>query len=99
MRALVLCILLGWTAAAQAVLDCSKARTPVERVLCSSPRAALAEQRMALAFRSAFARAADREALRADQLRWQGAVRDACVDADCLVRVCDERVADLEDWR
>lgn len=99
MRALLLCLLLSWASATQAVLDCSRARTAVERVLCSSPRAALADQRMALAFRAAFARAADRDALRADQQRWQTQVRDACVDADCLVRVFDERVADLEDWR
>lgn len=84
---------------ALAVMDCSRARTGVEKMLCSSQRAAAAEQRMALAFRAAFGHTADREALRADQQRWQSSVRDACTEIDCLLKAFEERIAELEDWR
>lgn len=98
-RVWLLVALLACSVSAQAVVDCSRARSPIEKMLCSSQRAATADQRMAVAFRGAFARAADREALRADQLRWQAEVRDLCVEVDCLVKACEARSADLDDWR
>ena len=91
--------LAGFAGAAQAVTDCSRARGPAEMMLCTSPRAAAADQRLSLAYRGAFARSTDRDTLRADQQRWQREVRDLCADVDCLVKACDERAADLDDLR
>ncbi len=82
---------------AWAILDCSKAKTNVEKLLCSSQRAATADQEMALSFRTAFARTGDRAALLSDQKRWQEKVRDQCLDVSCLVQVHRERTSELED--
>lgn len=85
------------TAHAWAVMDCSRAKTNVEKMLCSSDRAAVADQQMAYAFRAAFARTADRERLLSEQKRWQESVRDQCHDVPCLLQVYRERTSDLED--
>lgn len=82
---------------AWAIVDCSKAKSNFEKMACSSTRAAAADQQMALAFRTAFARTADRVSLLADQKRWQEAVRDRCPDVDCLIQVHRDRIDDLED--
>ncbi|MFN0313913.1 MAG: hypothetical protein ACKVQA_02575 [Burkholderiales bacterium] len=79
------------------MLDCSRAKTNVEKLLCSSQRAAAADQDMALAFRTAFARTGDRSALLSDQKRWQESVRDQCLDVPCLLQVYRERTSELED--
>ena len=80
-----------------AILDCSKAKSNVEKLLCSSQRAATADQEMALSFRAAFARTSDRAALLSDQKRWQESVRDQCPDVPCLLQVYRERANELED--
>lgn len=85
------------SAPAAAVMDCSRALTNVEKMLCSSDRAAHMEQLMARAFRAAFVRTGNRARLRAEQLQWQESVRDQCTDVPCLVKVYRERIGDLED--
>ena len=81
-----------------AVTDCSRTRTNVERLLCSSDRLAVADQLMAIAFRDAFHRTDRREDLLADQERWLKTVRDACNDVPCLMRAYEERTSELETW-
>lgn len=101
-RALALtCLLALWVSAVatpcHAIMDCSRARTNVEKLLCSSDRASAADQQMALAFRGAFARTGNRTRLLDEQKQWQDSVRDRCVDVTCLLRVFRERISDLED--
>jgi uncharacterized protein len=81
-----------------AATDCSRARTNVERLLCSSDRLAAADNLMAVAFRDAFHRTDRREDLIADQERWRKTVRDACNDVPCLVRAYEDRTSELETW-
>jgi uncharacterized protein len=97
---LLLALLAALLTAAQAlaVTDCSRARTNVERLLCSSDRLALADQLMAIAFRDAFHRTERREDLIADQERWRKTVRDACNDIPCLMRAYEDRTSELETW-
>jgi uncharacterized protein len=83
---------------AWAAIDCSRAKTGVDRLLCSSDRLARADQIMALAFRDAFHRTDRRDALLADQERWRKQVRDACNDVPCLMRAYEDRTSELETW-
>jgi uncharacterized protein len=83
--------------AALAVTDCSRARTNVEKMLCSSQRAAEADNRLALSFRGAFARTADRRTLLDEQQRWQESIRDQCPDISCLLKAYQDRMADLDE--
>ena len=81
-----------------AAIDCSRAKTNVERLLCSSDRLAVADQLMAIAFRDAFHRTDRREDLVSDQERWRKSVRDACNDVPCLMRAYEDRTSELETW-
>jgi uncharacterized protein len=83
---------------APGAIDCSRARSGVDRLLCSSDRVARADQIMALAFREAFHRTDRREALLAEQERWRKQVRDACNDVPCLMRAYEDRTSELETW-
>jgi uncharacterized protein len=89
-------VCLHWTLDARAAMDCSRATTNVDRMLCSSSRAAVAEERMAYAFRAAVRRGVAPEELRSSQLRWKTQVRDACNDVDCLVSAYEQRIAELD---
>jgi uncharacterized protein len=95
---LALCTLILAGSAGWAATDCSRAKTGVERLLCSSDRAARADQLMAVAFRDAFHRTERREDLLADQERWRKTVRDACNDVPCLMRAYEDRTSELETW-
>jgi uncharacterized protein len=97
-RLLLAAAALAAAASAHAATDCSRARTNVERLLCSSDRLAAADQLMAVAFRDAFNRTERRDELLADQDRWRRDVRDQCNDVPCLVRAYEDRTSELETW-
>ena len=86
------------TADALAMPDCSRPRSNVERLICTSDKLSAADQLMARAFRDAFLRTEDKDALLQDQERWQHSVRDACNDVPCLLRTYQDRTAELETW-
>jgi uncharacterized protein len=91
-------IAVSWTPSAAAIADCSKPRTGVERLLCSNDRLAVADEKMALAFRDAFNRAKDKDALIKEQDDWRKDVRDACNDVPCLLDAYQRRTSELETY-
>ncbi len=91
-------IWLGWTLPAAALTDCSRPKTNVDRLMCSSDRVALADQVMAMAFRDAFYRTQDKDALIREQEEWRKNVRDACNDVPCLLEAYERRTSELETY-
>ena len=83
LHALVLLAVLAGPAQA-AGIDCTKAKTPVERMLCADPALRAADGAVADAFAAALAAAPDQGAVRACQRQWLAA-RNACPDAACLL--------------
>ena len=84
---------------AHAVPDCSKPnKTKTDWMLCSSDKAAVADQLMAAAFRDAFNRVKDQDALLREQEEWNRDVRDACNDVPCLVKAYRDRTNALETY-
>lgn len=83
---------------AGAIPDCSKPKTKVEWLLCSNDRLAVAEQRMALAFREALNRTSDRAALLKEQKEWNQHLPDACNDVPCLMQAYRERTEELDTY-
>lgn len=81
---------------AQGAIDCSRATSNVDRLLCSSSRAAAAEERMAHAFRAAVSRGIPPGQLRNTQQQWKAEIRDRCNDVDCLTNAYDQRAIDLD---
>ncbi|MEO8007924.1 MAG: hypothetical protein ABI728_05315 [Betaproteobacteria bacterium] len=76
--------------------DCSRANTNTEKLLCSNSRLAVADQRMALAFRGAIRRGADPRTLMEDQRVWIHDARDVCNDVECMLKAYEERISDLD---
>jgi uncharacterized protein len=81
---------------APAALDCSRARSNAEKMLCSNGRLALAEERMAYAFREAIRRGVDPSELMQSQRRWTSEIRDACNEVECMLKAYEDRTAELE---
>ena len=96
--ALLVAVAGGYAAPCMAVTDCSKPKTKIDWMLCSNERAALEEQRMALAFREAVNRTQDRRKLLDEQKEWTERVRDACNDIPCLTKAYQERTLELETY-
>ncbi|MEX3672291.1 lysozyme inhibitor LprI family protein [Paraburkholderia phenoliruptrix] len=75
--------------------DCTKASSPIEHLICSTPESANADLRLADAYSKARAKTSDPAALKADQRNWLANERNACSDAACLVRVMNDRIERL----
>ena len=82
-----------------AVIDCSRAHTNTEKLLCSNSRLAEADQRLAFAFREALHRGVNPRELMESQQVWMRDVRDACNEVECMLRAYEERIFDLENAR
>ena len=79
-----------------AAMDCSRAKSNSEKLLCSNPRLAEADERMARAFRGAIHRGADPKTLMETQRVWIDDARDVCNDVECMLRAYEERISDLD---
>jgi uncharacterized protein len=93
---LVAAIAAALPATTPAALDCSRAKSNAEKLLCSNPRLAEADERLAFAFRGAVRRGADPEQLMESQRVWVRNARDVCNDAECMLRAYEERISDLD---
>jgi len=89
-------IMLAAPEAAAAALDCSRARSNAEKMLCSNSRLAMADERMAYAFREAIRHGADPSTLMQSQRRWTTEIRDACNEVECMLKAYEDRTAELE---
>lgn len=95
MRALLV-ILLFTSSAFGASFDCAKASTPVEKIICESPRLSALDDELAATYAAALK--IDRDAVRASQRRWLAEDRnqcdyDGCLEASYLLRIAILRVA------
>lgn len=93
---LAIAIALSGPMPASAALDCGRASTNVEKLLCSNPRLARADERMARAFRAAIHRGADPRLLMETQRVWIQDARDVCNDVECLLNAYEDRISDLD---
>jgi len=81
---------------AQGAMDCSRARSNAEKMLCSNPRLMQADEQLAFAWREAIRRGVDPKDLQESQREWLRDVRDACNDTECMLRAYQDRTADLD---
>ena len=89
-------IVLANPAPVLAAMDCSRANSNAEKLLCSNSRLAEADERMALAFRGAIRRGADPRMLMEAQRAWLHDARDVCNDVACMLEAYEERISDLD---
>jgi uncharacterized protein len=97
LRGLCIAVALGVSVPALAAVDCSRAKTNSEKLLCSNSRLAAADQRMASAFRDAIKRGIQPEVLMDSQRSWIHDVRDVCNDVECMLKAYDERTLELKE--
>jgi uncharacterized protein len=97
-RWLLLAVCLA-AAPAGAVMDCSRAKSNAEKMICSNARLMRADEELAMAWREAIRRGVDPQALMQGQRAWLHDVRDACNDVDCMLRAYRDRIADLDNQR
>jgi len=83
---------------ALAAVDCSRARTNVDKLICSSSRLSVAEEQMAKSYRAAMRRGVDLQELQRTHIEWYEQVRNACNDVACLMRAFDDRSAELDNY-
>ena len=93
---LALLVALMVPASALSALDCSRAKTNAEKMLCSNSRLAEADERLAFAFRSAIHRGADPKDLMEAQRVWIRDARDVCNDVECMLKAYEERISDID---
>ena len=75
-------------------IDCAKAATAVEKMLCADPVLKKADADVADAFQTALAASTDASAVRASQREWLKK-RNACTDAACLAAIHAARQKEL----
>ena len=81
-----------------AAIDCGRATTNVDKLICASTDLTVAQEVMAYSYRMAMRRGVDIEFLRRTQQEWHDSVRNACNDAACLRKAFDERGAELDNY-
>lgn len=81
-----------------AALDCSRARSNVDKLICASTELTVAQEVMAYSYRMAMRRGVDLDMLRRTQQEWFDTVRNACNDVPCLKKAFDERGAELDNY-
>ena len=90
-----ICLVSG---AALAAIDCSRAKTNADLMICSNSRLAAAQEEMAWTFRQALRRGVDQILLRDSQRTWCENERNVCNDAPCLLKAFEERSAELANY-
>ncbi|MBK6854163.1 MAG: DUF1311 domain-containing protein [Burkholderiales bacterium] len=80
-----------------ASFDCGKARTTVERLICSNPIVSALDDSLALAYTQALELASDADELRRQQRDWLSKRRNICTTIECLLHVYGRRLEDIED--
>jgi uncharacterized protein len=84
--------------AALAAIDCSRAKTNADLMICSNSRLAAAQEEMAWTFRQALRRGVDQILLRDSQRTWYENERNVCNDALCLLKAFEERSGELANY-
>lgn len=97
MLMMVLCACAASGSAAAAV-DCSRASTNVDKLVCSSSRLSVAEEEMAKAYRAAMRRGVNLQELQRTHVEWYEQVRNACNDVTCLMKAFNDRSAELDNY-
>jgi uncharacterized protein len=80
-----------------ASFDCKKAKTRIEKFICTVPELSELDERLDTSYRWALIRSAQPQELAKDQRHWLKTTRDACAtsDAGCLTSSINARLTNL----
>ncbi len=98
-RMLAIVVLMSCAAGGVSAEDCSRPKTPAERLICSNDRVSDARELMTVAFFMAYRRLDTderRAQMRNQQQAFEAKVRDGCTDVPCILEAYSERTLELE---
>lgn len=75
--------------------DCAKASTNIEKMICASPPVSNMDEQLAVAYKAALEKVADKDGLKQQQRTWLKETRNACKDSTCLFEVYQKRLIEL----
>lgn len=87
--------LLPWSAQA-ASFDCTKAASPVEKMICADAALSQLDETLNTAYKQAASQAEDPAELKSRQLQWMKKVRNPCTSPDCITRAYRQRIDTLQ---
>jgi uncharacterized protein len=76
--------------------DCSKNLGPVEKAICSDKRLSGLDDQLADAYKRTLAAAADKNGVKAEQVKWLKSDRDRCRDNACIEAAYLRRLSQLQ---
>ena len=82
--------------ASHAAVNCSNPSSGVDRLICTSSRASVAQVDMSFSYNLAMRRGVDLEILQKSQTEWHNEVLGQCNDVTCVVDAMVERTTDIE---
>ena len=95
---LLLTSLLASPASLAAGFDCTKAHTPVEKLICADPGLSRQDEQISRLYavrRQAVTESTARQSLQDGQVRWLRQSRNICTDMACLKKAYEARLAEL----
>jgi uncharacterized protein len=89
-------VLLGFASGSYAAsFDCTKAATPVEKLICADSQISDLDELLMQSYKKALVNTPEPEILKIHQRSWLTDTRNKCQDSICLKRVYNERLSDL----
>ena len=88
--------LVGMSSVHSASFDCAKAKTKIDKLICSDARLSEADEKLTALYNDVLAKSPVSEDAKQQQLEWLKQSRNTCRDADCLEQAYTSRIADLQ---
>jgi uncharacterized protein len=88
--------LLGVSSVHSAGFDCAKAKTKIDKLICSDARLSEADEKLTALYNDVLAKSPVSEDAKQQQLEWLKQSRNTCKDADCLGQAYTSRISDLQ---
>lgn len=88
--------LVGMSSVHSASCDCAKAKTKIDKLICSDARLSEADEKLTALYNEVLAKTPVSEDAKQQQLEWLKQSRNTCKDADCLEHAYTSRISDLQ---
>ncbi|MBS1189666.1 MAG: hypothetical protein H6R10_1458 [Rhodocyclaceae bacterium] len=86
----------GVPPAQSASFDCSKATSPVEKMICADAGLARLDGELSVLYRQSLSQAENSNTLKSQQMDWLRQVRNKCATSSCLADVYKQRISELQ---
>ena len=94
---LVATCLVGMSSVHSAGFDCAKAKTKIDKLICSDARLSEADEKLNALYKEVLTKSPVPEDTKQQQLEWVKQSRNTCKDADCLQQAYTSRISDLQE--